>query len=115
MTGTFGMVCHARNTAGQDLAMKVFTLPTQSPSYFADSIRRCYEEFELLQTIPPNKGLVHGAGQMLTMETTSAAYYLAIPMSLFSHVPFEVHIYYSLYYLFVCVLLHLIVLYTRYW
>jgi len=98
MTGTFGIVCHARNAAGQDLAIKVFTYySTQNSSDFDDFIRRCCKEFDLLQLIPPNKGLVHGAGQMFTMETTSTAYYLAIPMSLFSHVPFEVHIMYWLY------------------
>jgi len=92
-TGTFGTVYHARNAAGQDLAIKVFILSTQSSSCFADSSRRSWQEYELLQQIPPNKGLVHGAGRLFTMETASTAYYLAIPMSLFLHVPFEVHNY----------------------
>ena len=55
-------------------------------------MRRCSAESELLQQVPSNVGLVHGVGQMFTMETTSTPFYVAIPMNFFSHVPFEVSI-----------------------
>ena len=88
--GTFGSVCHARNASGQDVAIKVLTLSTHDQPGFSAAMRHCYAESELLQQIPSNVGLVHGVGQMFTMETTSTTFYVAIPMNFFSHVPFEV-------------------------
>ena len=89
-TGTFGSVCHAHNASGQDVAIKVFTLFTDNKPGFSAAMRRCSAEFELLQQIPSNVGLVHRAGPLITMETTSTTYYVAIPMNFCSHVPFEV-------------------------
>jgi hypothetical protein len=89
-TGTFGSVCHARNASGQDVAIKVFTLSTHDYPGFSAAMRRCSAEFDLLQQIPSNVGLAHGVGQLITMETTSTTYYVAIPMNFFSHVSFEV-------------------------
>jgi len=92
MTGTFGTVCHARSAAGKEVAIKVFTLSTQHQSFFAETSRHCCDEFELLQHMPMDTGLVHGAGQKFIMETASTDYYLAIPMNFFSHVSFEVRV-----------------------